>query len=181
MKRIFDFVVSLLLVIVFAPVFLIVSVLLKVTSGSPVFYSQIRIGKNQKTFRMYKFRTMKVGSDKHGHSTTANDDRITRIGKFLRMSSLDELPQLVNVLMGDMSMVGPRPYVPQQESENATDYWVQRHKVLPGITGLAQIRQRSLATHQQVIENDLEYVRNHNLWVDLSILFKTFGSLLKGR
>ena len=181
MKRAFDFTASIFLVVGLAPIFLGVSILLLVTSGSPVFYSQTRIGKDLVPFRMFKFRSMKTGSDKLGHSTAANDERITRVGKFLRRSSLDELPQLMNVILGDMSLVGPRPCVPQQEAENPVDYWIERHTVQPGITGLAQMRLRSLATHQQVIEYDLEYVRNHNLISDVWILIKTFASLLNGK
>ncbi len=174
MKRIFDVFVSLFLLVLFAPIFLIISVLIKVDSQGPVLFKQVRIGKNGKNFNIYKFRSMKGGAESTGpHFTSKNDVRITSIGKIIRKSSLDEIPQLYNVLVGDMSLVGPRPNVPLQREEYTEREWCKRNSVRPGITGLAQATLRSSATKQQRTNLDLEYVENASFFYDMNILCLT--------
>lgn len=179
MKRIFDCIVSLCGLITLAPFLLPVALLILIDSPGPIFYRQDRIGKNQKIFRLYKFRSMVANADQTGgYSTSRGDQRITRIGHILRRTSIDELPQLLNVLVGDMSLVGPRPDVPAQKSLYHKDDWEKRHRVRPGITGLAQATLRSSATMKQRTKLDLSYVDNQSLWLDIRIIALTARQIL---
>lgn len=165
--------VSALALLMLSPVFVVIPVLIR-RDGGPALFRQTRVGLNGKPFSIYKFRSMVVDSEQlGGHSTLANDPRITSIGQFVRKTSIDELPQLLNVLKGDMSLVGPRPNVPGQRSEYTEEQWDLRNSVLPGITGLAQATLRSDATWQQRYDLDAEYVRSSSLGFDLKIIFWT--------
>lgn len=180
MKAVFDFFVSLLLLVVLLPILIIVSILIVFDDpGSPIF-KQKRVGYRGNVFNIYKFRSMKINSDSAGpYYTMENDTRITNFGKFIRRTSLDELPQLFNVILGDMSLVGPRPDVPAQESNYTSEQWEKRITVKPGITGLAQSTLRSAATPEQRINLDLDYVDNRSFIFDLKILFMTFKQVIK--
>jgi len=173
MKRLLDIIISLPAIIILSPVFLFVIIAVKISSKGPVIFKQERAGKNGRPFMFYKFRTMKTGVDPFGPSPKSGDDpRLTKFGKFLREYSLDELPQLFNVLKGDMSIVGPRPlYVEQMEE------WNERQKkrlhVKPGLTGLAQISGRGEITREQKLELDVQYVEKNNMWRDTKIILKT--------
>lgn len=174
MKRIFDVCISLILLVLFAPIFFIVSALIKIDSQGPVLFKQVRVGRNGKAFDIYKFRSMRSEAESTGpHYTSQNDNRITPIGKIIRKSSLDEIPQLYNVLVGDMSLVGPRPNVPLQREEYTESEWCKRNSVRPGITGLAQATLRSSATKQQRTNLDLEYVEKASFFYDMNILCLT--------
>lgn len=180
--RIFDIAVALVVLIFAVPVFLLVAILIKVTSVGPVFYLDRRVGLQGEEFLMYKFRSMKQNTQDHKNwFTSENDSRITAVGKFLRKSSLDELPQLVNVINGDMSLVGPRPESPRSKESYTDDYWIEVHKIRPGITGLAQINGRSSLTLDDKVKFDLEYASKilaannmDQLYINLLILLKTF-------
>ena len=177
MKRVFDFVCAALGLIVLLPILICVAIAIRCTSPGPAIYTQQRVGRWGKTFVMYKFRSMALGAEKSGFSTAQGDPRITPIGRFIRKSSIDELPQLLNVLKGDMALVGPRPYVPAQESDYDAAAWAERHSVRPGITGLAQVRVRSTGTREQVLSYDLEYVRSHTFLGDITLLLQTVITL----
>ncbi|GAB5055666.1 sugar transferase [Companilactobacillus alimentarius] len=190
-KRIFDFLASLLGLIVLLPLFLIVAIAIKIEDprGS-IFYSQIRLGKKQAPFKMYKFRSMVVDADKHlkdllnknevdGAMFKMKDDpRITRIGHFIRKYSIDELPQLLNVLLGNMSLVGPRPPLPREVQEY-TEYDKQRLEVKPGCTGLWQISGRNNVGFHEMVELDLKYINKRGFMFDLYVLFKTVFIFIK--
>lgn len=171
MKRTFDFLVALCALIVLSPVLLVVSVWVAVALGRPVLFRQVRPGKDGKPFRMCKFRSMTDGRDKDG-DLLPDSERLTRFGKFLRSSSLDELPGLWNVLKGDMSLVGPRPllmaYLPLYSPEQA-----RRHEVRPGITGWAQVNGRNAISWDDKFRLDVWYVDNQSFWLDIRILLLT--------
>ncbi len=184
-KRILDLIVTVPALIVVSPLFLIIAILIKLESAGPVFFRQQRIGRSNQLFNILKFRSMREDAcDAEGNrSTQREDDRITRVGAFIRRTSIDELPQLINVLRGDMSLVGPRPHALGSLAgdklfwEIDEQYWV-RHALKPGITGLAQIRgYRGSTLQREDLENrlkaDLEYVHGWRLWRDISILFTT--------
>lgn len=190
-KRIFDFLASLLGLIVLLPLFLIVSIAIKIEDPrGPIFYSQIRLGKKQAPFKMYKFRSMVVDADKHlkdllnknevdGAMFKMKDDpRITRIGHFIRKYSIDELPQLLNALLGNMSLVGPRPPLPREVQEY-TEYDKQRLEVKPGCTGLWQISGRNNVGFHEMVELDLKYINKRGFMFDLYVLFKTVFIFIK--
>jgi undecaprenyl phosphate N,N'-diacetylbacillosamine 1-phosphate transferase len=173
MKRTFDIVLSLLAVAILLPVFIIIIVAIKLSGKGPAIFRQERAGKNSKPFVFYKFRTMKSDVDPFGPSPKAADDlRLTKAGKLLREYSLDELPQLFNVLKGDMSIIGPRPLYVSQMAE-----WDERQKkrllVKPGLTGLAQISGRGELTREEKLELDVKYVEAAGLWLDLKIILAT--------
>jgi lipopolysaccharide/colanic/teichoic acid biosynthesis glycosyltransferase len=179
-KRLFDIVLALLALLLFSPVLLAAALAVWLDSGRPVLFAQTRVGRATQPFQLYKFRSMVVDAAQRGsHSTAQNDPRITRVGRFLRRSSVDELPQLLNVLRGDMSLVGPRPDVPAQRSNYTEDQWALRHRVRPGITGLAQALYRSSATPQQRLQADLDYAQHHGLLVDLRIIGLTVVQLFR--
>ncbi|MCF8719395.1 sugar transferase [Nitrospina gracilis] len=180
MKRLFDLAVSLFVLLSLWPVFLAVAVAIRLDSPGNVFYCQERVGLGGRPFLMFKFRTMVADADKMGsHQTAFGDARITPVGVFLRKTSLDELPQLLNVVTGDMSLVGPRPDVPAQRSDYTEEQWAKRTSVLPGITGLAQATKRSLATPEERLALDLEYVDRRSFWLDMKIILLTIKQVLK--
>ena len=173
-KRVFDFIIALVAVILTSPIMLVLAIAIKLDSKGPAIFKQVRTGKNGKTFMLYKFRTMAVDNDVHDFS---NKDKHTKVGTFLRKVSLDELPQFINVLKGDMSFIGPRPWI--------TDYWdnmneEQRHRcdVLPGITGLAQAKGRNNISIFEKINYDLEYIRNFSLKEDIKVIFWTIKTVV---
>ena len=180
-KRAFDILCSFLGLAVLSPVLLVVSVLVAVTSPGGVFFRQERIGKDGKPFRIFKFRSMR--KDNAGLKiTTGNDSRITPVGRFLRKSKIDELPQLINVLKGEMSLVGPRP-LPVYETEAFTsDAHRRRLSVLPGVTGYWQIAGRSnIREFEKLVELDMKYIDNWSLWLDIKLLLKTVPAVLFAR
>lgn len=179
MKRIFDVVLASVLLLAISPLLLLVSVLIKLDSDGPVLFFQERVGRYGNSFRMLKFRSMVSNAAKLGSYMTAdNDPRITRIGRLIRRSSVDELPQLINVLFGDMSLVGPRPDVPAQRVEYTDEEWETRHRVRPGITGLAQATLRSLATPEQRKLLDIQYAKTHSFLQDIWIILMTIKQVL---
>jgi lipopolysaccharide/colanic/teichoic acid biosynthesis glycosyltransferase len=180
MKRAFDFCVAAAALALLALPMALIAVLVWLDSGRPVLFAQTRVGRGGRPFRLLKFRSMVVDAEARGPQRTATaDPRITRSGRWLRRSSLDELPQLFNVLRGDMSLVGPRPDVPAQRADYAEADWLRRCSVRPGLTGLAQARYRSRATPRQRLDADLDYVERHGLARDLEILAMTVGQLLR--
>ena len=177
LKRTLDFTASFLGLILLSPVLLVVSLLILIKMGQPIIFTQIRPGKNSEPFKMMKFRTMTNETDKDG-KLLPNEDRMTRFGQFLRSSSLDELPELVNVLKGDMSLVGPRPllmdYLPY-----FTDEQMRRHDVRPGITGWSQVNGRNAIGWDKKLELDIEYVDRQSFLMDLKILLLTIKKVFK--
>ena len=178
MKRVVDVILSLLATVALAPLMLITVVAIALEDGFPVLYRQTRIGLGGREFGMFKFRSMVKNADTVGpYFTETGDPRITRVGRLIRITSIDELPQLWNVLMGDMSLVGPRPDVPVQRSLYTDADWAQRCSVRPGITGLAQALIRSGGSDGERLHLDLRYTRESSLWLDLKIMFWTLGRL----
>lgn len=178
MKRAMDVVLSLLALLVLSPLLVATSLAIALESGRPVLFRQIRLGLHGREFGMFKFRSMVKNAAAIGPYFTAdNDPRITRVGRFIRRTSIDELPQLINVLLGDMSLVGPRPDVPAQRSLYSDADWALRCSVRPGITGLAQALYRSDAQGTQRLDADLRYARDHSLWLDARIIWWTLGRL----
>lgn len=176
-KRIIDILVSLIALIFLSPVLLIIYLLVIVNLGTPAFFLQERVGKNNKVFKMIKFRTMKDARDKEGNLLSDNE-RVTKFGSFLRSFSLDELPELINILKGDMSLVGPRALLVQY-LEYYNDEQIRRHEVLPGLTGWAQINGRNSITWKEKFELDVWYVDNWSIWLDIKIFFLTFWKVIK--
>jgi undecaprenyl phosphate N,N'-diacetylbacillosamine 1-phosphate transferase len=177
-KRIFDIFIALPAVVILLPVFAVIFVAVKLTSKGPAIFKQDRAGLNGRPFIFYKFRTMRLDVDPFGPSPKSSDDpRLTKIGRFLREHSLDELPQLLNVLKGGMSIVGPRPLYVSQIAE-----WDQRQKkrllVKPGITGLAQISGRGQLTREEKLELDVKYVETTSFLTDIKIVIATIGQIL---
>ena len=181
LKRFFDIVLSFLALIITSPVMLLFAVLIKLTSKGPVIFKQQRLGMYGKVFTMYKFRSMCVGAEKDGVYSDNNDVRVTKVGKIIRATSIDELPQLVNILKGDMSFVGPRPpltYHPWPYEEY-TEQQLHMFDVRPGITGWAQVNGRKDVEWNHRIELSCWYVDNISLWLDIKILFMTVFKVLK--
>ena len=197
MKRTFDIIASGLGLIVLSPLFLILAIWIKLDSNGPVFYRQVRVGRHNKDFRIFKFRSMRVGADKGSLVTIGgHDPRVTRSGYFIRKFKFDELPQLINVFLGDMSLVGPRP-----EVRHYVNYWTPAQMrvldVRPGITDPASIKFRNEnelmekaedpekyyieVIMQEKIKLYLEYVDNHTFWGDIGLIFKTFWTIVKER
>ena len=178
MKRVLDITLSLLALVILSPLLVPVCVAIVLDSGFPVFFRQTRVGKGGHEFGMLKFRSMAANAAATGpYFTVANDARITRIGHFIRRTSIDELPQIINVLKGEMSLVGPRPDVPAQQSLYSPADWQLRASVRPGITGLAQVRGRSEMSFEQRLAFDLEYAKSASVWLDIRILWLTLGKL----
>ena len=190
-KRFFDIVLSLIALVVLSPVFLITAIAIKLEDGEPVIFTQDRSGLNGKVFKMYKFRSMRVGADKeHEELKKFNeldgpafkmrlDPRITKVGRFIRKTSIDELPQLVNILKGEMSIVGPRP-LPTYETEECTPYQKQRLNVLPGLTCYWQVSGRNDIPFDEWIEMDLKYIKSASILTDLKLILLTFGAVIRG-
>ncbi|HDZ21334.1 hypothetical protein LCGC14_0181030 [marine sediment metagenome] len=181
MKRLLDILLSLIALIVLGPLLLVIAAMIRLGSKGPAIFRQSRIGRHGRSFTMLKFRTMRVGIDPYGRSPHGGDDpRLTRLGRWLRERSLDELPQLLNVLAGQMSLVGPRPLYERQAAK-----WNERqHKrleVRPGLSGYAQAYGRAGLTHEEKIEMDVHYVENRSVWMDTKIVGRTIRNLLAGR
>ena len=174
-KRGFDLIASAVLLVILSPLFLIVAIVIKLDSPGPVFFRQTRTGKNGEEFEILKFRSMVANNDMRDSSC---EDKYTRLGGILRKTSIDELPQLINVLRGQMSFVGPRPWVPEYW-ENMNEYERGRCMVRPGITGLAAAKGRNRLSVFEKINYDLEYVRNYSLRQDIKIIFLTIGQVFK--
>lgn len=189
-KRVFDIVMSTLGLIILSPAMAVIAYKIKREDGGPIIYKQIRVGKNGKQFKMYKFRSMVANADQLlGKLKDRNevdgamfkikgDPRITQIGHFIREHSLDELPQLLNVLKGNMSLVGPRPPLPT-EVEQYTNYDKQRLYVVPGCTGLWQATKRNDVGFNEMVKLDLDYIKESSVWLDLKIIFMTIAIVFK--
>lgn len=178
MKRLLDILVAASGLLLLSPVLAVAAVAIMAESGTPVLFRQVRIGLGGREFRMYKFRSMVQDAAAPGpYHTRGGDPRITRVGRLLRRTSIDELPQLFNVLKGEMSVVGPRPDVPQQRALYSAQQLEERCSVRPGITGLAQALRRSEATQAERLALDLRYVREASLWLDLRIMAWTLARL----
>jgi lipopolysaccharide/colanic/teichoic acid biosynthesis glycosyltransferase len=198
-KRVFDVVMSAAALVVLFPFFLLLAVAIRLDTPGPTVFRQTRVGRHGETFTLFKFRTMDDGADDTVHRKAiekawlgkklsddpsspyklTNDKRVTKLGSWLRRTSIDELPQLVNVLRGDMSLVGPRPMIPY-ELANFKDWHHQRHEVLPGITGLAQINCRGRATMDEILAFDVQYVRSNSMLLDLKIIVQTIPVVFSG-
>lgn len=176
-KRLIDIFVSVFLLIILSPFLVIISLIIFVTMGPPVIYKQTRAGFKGKPFTIYKFRTMTNEKDEYGN-LLPDEKRLTKIGKFLRSTSLDELPELFNVLKGDMSLVGPRPLL-MEYLNYYTEEQMRRHDVKPGITGWAQVNGRNSLSWEEKFKLDVWYVDNWSLWLDLKIMFITIIKVLK--
>ena len=176
-KRILDFTLSLIALIILSPILLITAILVKIKLGSPVIFKQERPGLNEKIFTLYKFRTMTDKKDEEGN-LLPDEQRLTKFGKILRSTSIDELPELINILKGDMAIVGPRPQL-IRDMLFMTDEQRKRHDVRQGLTGLAQINGRNNLTWEEKIEYDLEYIKNITFVNDVKIIFKTIGKVFK--
>lgn len=174
LKRVFDVIVSSVVLITFTviPVMIIVPVLIKLTDKGPAFFKQVRVGKDKKPFTLYKFRTMVVAQYDADGNELMSEKRITGLGKFLRKTSLDELPQLFNVLNGTMSVVGPRPML-EYQAPRCTEQEELRFSVRPGLTGFAQVKGRNNILWEERIKYDIEYINKFNIWLDIVIIFKT--------
>lgn len=176
-KRLLDITISLIALIFLLPLMLLIYLSVRINLGSPAFFLQERVGKDNKIFKMIKFRTMKNSTDKNGNLLSDNE-RVTKFGSFLRSFSLDELPELINILKGDMSLVGPRALLVQYLGLY-NDEQIRRHEVLPGLTGWAQINGRNSITWSEKFKLDVWYVDNWSLWLDIKIFFLTFWKVLK--
>ena len=176
-KRLLDITISLIALIFLLPLTLLIYLLVIINLGSPAFFLQERVGKDNKIFKMIKLRTMKNSTDKNGNLLSDNE-RVTKFGSFLRSFSLDELPELINILKGDMSLVGPRALLVQYLGLY-NDEQIRRHEVLPGLTGWAQINGRNSITWSEKFKLDVWYVDNWSLWLDIKVFFLTFWKVLK--
>lgn len=175
-KRFLDFILSLIALIVLFPILLVVAILVRTKLGSPVIFCQERPGRNEKIFKLYKFRSMTDARDENGE-LLPDEMRLSRFGKLLRSTSLDELPELWNIVKGDMAIIGPRPllvrYLPYYTEEEH-----HRHDVRPGLTGMAQVNGRNFITWEENFAYDLEYVRNCSFSMDVSLFFKTVAKVI---
>lgn len=178
LKRVFDILFSLIALIILSPVFVLVIILLSLTQGFPILFSQTRPGKNGNPFNLFKFRTMKESRDSSG-MLLADEMRITRLGNFLRKASLDELPELFNVLKGEMSIVGPRPLL-MQYLERYSETQARRNEMLPGITGWAQINGRNAISWEEKFRLDVWYIDHWTFWLDIRIILLTIWKVIKG-
>ena len=176
-KRILDFVLSFIALIILSPIMLIVAILVRIKLGSPVIFKQKRPGLNEKIFTMYKFRTMTDKKDEFGE-LLPDSERLTKFGKWIRSSSLDELPELLNILKGDMSIVGPRPLLVEYLALY-NDEQRLRHDIRPGLTGLAQVNGRNAITWEQKFKYDYYYTKNVTFFNDVKIFIKTFNKVIK--
>ena len=176
-KRILDLILSLMALILLMPLMIIIGILVRINLGSPIIFKQKRPGKNEKTFTLYKFRTMTDKKDIDGN-LLPDEYRLTKFGKFLRSTSLDELPELINIIKGDMAIVGPRPllveYLPYYTEEEK-----HRHDVRPGLTGLAQVNGRNAISWEEKLKYDTEYIKEISFYSDLKIIFKTIKKTIK--
>ena len=183
-KRVIDVVCSFVGVLVLSPLFVVIAIIIKFTSKGPVFFSQKRVGRDGKEFKMYKFRSMVVNAEELKEKLAAqnemswpmfkmkDDPRVTKVGKFIRKTSIDELPQLFNVLKGDMSLVGPRPSLPKEVAQ-FEDWMYRRLEVKPGLTCYWQVSGRNNIDFEDWMKLDVKYVKERNLWIDIKLIFKT--------
>ena len=176
-KRVLDFLLSLIAIIILSPVLLVIAILVRIKLGSPVLFKQERPGKNEKIFTLYKFRTMTDKKDEKGN-LLPDEDRLTKFGKILRSTSLDELPELFNILKGDMSIVGPRPLLVEY-LELYNEEQKHRHDVRPGLTGLAQISGRNSISWEEKFKDDIKYVNKVTFINDVKIILKTIVKVFK--
>lgn len=176
-KRILDFTLSLIALICLSPILLITAILVRVKLGSPIIFKQQRPGKDEKIFTLYKFRTMTDKKDEKGN-LLPDSDRLTKFGKILRSTSLDELPELVNIIKGDMSIVGPRPLLVEY-LELYNEEQKHRHDVRPGLTGLAQVSGRNAISWEEKFKEDIQYIEKVTLFRDAKIILKTVGKVFK--
>jgi len=188
LKRVFDMILSIIGILLLSPIYLIIAIAIKLDSKGPVLFKQVRVGKDRKNFTIYKFRTMVISAESKRELQidptnmdnfvfqSKSDNRITKVGSFLRNTSLDEIPQLFNVLFGHMSLVGPRPEIPEVVKYYPENYY-QRLLVLPGITGLAQVSGRGEIELGKTIYYDLTYISNFSIWYDIKILLTTILKL----
>lgn len=176
-KRIIDIFLSVIFILLFWWLYIIIVILVRRKLGSPVIFRQKRPGLNEKIFTMYKFRTMTDKKDENGN-LLPDKDRLTKFGKFLRSTSLDEIPELLNVLKGEMSLVGPRPLLAEYLSKYTKEE-KRRHEVRPGITGFAQVNGRNNTTWEERFKNDIYYVENISFLLDIKIIIKTFLKVIK--
>lgn len=177
MKRFIDIIFASIGLVLLSPLLVFIAIAIRINLGKPILFKQVRPGLKGKPFEMYKFRTMTNERDEHGN-LLPDESRLTKLGKFLRSTSIDELPELFNVLKGDMSLVGPRPLL-MKYLDRYTDEQARRHEVKPGITGLAQINGRNALSWEEKFELDVWYVDNWSLWLDFKILFLTIGKVFK--
>ena len=187
-KRLIDIICSFMGLLAFSPLFIIIAIIIKFTSKGPVFFSQKRVGKYGREFDMYKFRSMVVNAEELKEKLAAqnemsgpmfkmkDDPRVTKVGKFIRKTSLDELPQLWNVLKGDMSLVGPRPSLPKEVAQ-FEDWMHRRLEVKPGLTCYWQVSGRNNIDFEDWMKLDVKYVEERNFWIDIKLIFKTVGVL----
>ncbi|MEK6646936.1 MAG: sugar transferase [Candidatus Firestonebacteria bacterium] len=181
MRRVFDLFFGIIIFIISLPILITAIFLIKISDVGPAFFTQKRVGKNGKEFIIYKLRTMRIDADKIGPELTEKDDpRITPVGKFLRKLSIDELPQLINVIKGDMSLVGPRPEIPS--IVKTYDKWqIKVLAVKPGITGLSQVNGRAELSIPTKLRFDIYYIKHQSIWLDFKILLKTAIEVIKRR
>lgn len=180
LKRIFDISISLFSLLILFPAFILIAVIIKISSKGSVFFYQIRVGKNRKLFKIIKFRTMQKDLVAENAMDIKIDiDRITGIGKFLRRYKIDELPQLINVFIGDMSLVGPRPTVLIHVNEY-NNHQLKRLEMRPGMTGFAQVNGNTALSWDERINLDILYIKKYNIFLDFRIIFKTFFVIIKG-
>ena len=187
-KRLIDIICSFVGILVLSPLFIIIAIIVKFTSKGPIFFSQKRVGRNGKEFDMYKFRSMVVNAEELKEKLAAqnemsgpmfkmkDDPRVTKVGKFIRKTSIDELPQLWNILKGDMSLVGPRPSLPKEVAQ-FEDWMYKRLEVKPGLTCYWQVSGRNNIDFEDWMKLDVKYVEERNLWIDIKLIFKTVGVL----
>ena len=182
-KRLFDIFLSLLAILVFSPLYIILAILVKVTSKGPIFFKQERIGKNKKHFNILKFRTMRIDTPKDipTHLLENPEQYITGVGKFLRKTSLDEIPQAFNILVGQMSIVGPRPALYNQDDLVSERDKYHANNIKPGLSGWAQCNGRDTLPIPEKAKLDGEYVRRFNVWFDIKIIIRTFFQAFRGK
>lgn len=178
-KRIMDILIAVNATIFFFPIWILLYILIELDSPGPALYLHTRVGKNRKEFTCFKFRTMRLDADPNKLAESKTDDRITKLGHFLRKTSLDETPQLLNVILGEMSIVGPRPALPVQV-DNFDEQGMKKLLVKPGLTGWTQVNGRNSIPYEKRMELDAWYAENHNVFLDISIIFRTFGVLFFG-
>lgn len=178
-KRFFDMIIALLLLIILLVPMIIVAICIKLEDGGPVFYKQTRIGKDLKPFKIYKFRSMKTNR-KEFDGKLSHEQMVTNVGKFIRKTSIDELPQIINVLKGDMAFIGPRPWI-EDYYEWFTDEQKRRNEVLPGLSGLAQVKGRNGISITEKIKYDIEYVDNMSFVLDIKLWYGTLKTILCGQ
>jgi len=181
MKRAFDVIMSILALLLLSPLLAVVSLVVFLDDGAPVVFKQNRVGKDNILFKVYKFRTMRRETKNTSQSELRGEDCLTRSGKLLRSLSLDELPQLLNILAGQMSFVGPRPLIPEEEEIRRLRLAAGVYAVLPGLTGWAQVNGRANVSDEEKVALDQEYIEKKSFWLDMKILAKTFVQVLASK